>query len=138
MKNLINNILKIAALAMIIAPMLTSCFDDTQLWDSINKIEHRLDSLETSLNKQLQALNSLIDSKTTISSCEKNQDGSYDVTLSNGMKFTVLPDGTDFSALVSIIEVGGKNCWATYDANGKLVVLKEPTGNVIPVVKDEY
>ena len=72
------------ALAMIIAPMLTSCFDDTQLWDSINKIEHRLDSLETSLNKQLQALNSLIDSKTTISSCEKNQDGSYDVTLSNG------------------------------------------------------
>ena len=138
MKNLINNILKIAAFAMIIAPMLTSCFDDTQLWDSINKIEHRLDSLETSLNKQLQALNSLIDSKTTISSCEKNQDGSYDVTLSNGMKFTVLPDGTDFSALVSIIEVGGKNCWATYDANGKLVVLKDPTGNVIPVVKDEY
>lgn len=138
MKKIINSLLKAAMVTAMIVPMMTSCFDDSQIWDSINKIENRLDSLENSLNKQLQALNSLIDSKTTVQSCDKNADGSYDVTLSNGMKFTVLPDGTDFSALVSIIEVGGKNCWATYDESGNLVVLKDQSGNVIPVVKDEY
>ena len=138
MKTIINSILKAVIAAAFVMPMMTSCFDDSKLWDSINKIEHRLDSLENSLNKQFQALNSLIDSKTTVSSCEKNADGSYDVTLSNGMKFTVLPDGTDFSALVSITEVGGKKCWATYDASGSLVVLKDPSGNPVPVIKDEY
>ena len=138
MKTIINSILKAVIAAAFVMPMMTSCFDDSKLWDSINKIEHRLDSLENSLNKQFQALNSLIDSKTTVSSCEKNADGSYDVTLSNGMKFTVLPDGTDFSALVSITEVGGKKCWATYDASGSLVMLKDPSGNPVPVIKDEY
>ena len=138
MKTIMNALLKAMVVSIIVLPMMTSCFDDSLLWDSINKIEHRLDSLENSLNKQLQALNTLIDSKTTVSSCDKNSDGSYDVTLSNGMKFTVLPDGTDFSALVSIVNVNGNKCWATYDANGTLVVLKDPSGNPIPVVKDEY
>ena len=133
-----NAFLKAIALSIVVLPMMTSCFDDSQIWDSINKIEQRLDSLENSLNKQFQALNTLIDSKTTISSCDKNSDGSYDVTLSNGMKFTVLPDGTDFSALVSIVEVNGNKCWATYDANGSLVVLKDPSGSPVPVIKEEY
>lgn len=138
MKTIMNAFMKAMVVSLLVLPMMTSCFDDSLLWDSINKIEHRLDSLENSLNQQFQALNTLIDSKTTIAACEKNSDGSYDVTLSNGMKFTVLPDGTDFSALVSIVEVGGVRCWATYDANGNLVALKDPSGNPVPVVKDEY
>ena len=137
MKNLINMLFKAAICSLAILPMLTSCYDDTAIWDKFDKIEHRLDSLETSLNEQFQALNSLINSKTTIASCETNPDGSYDITLSNGIKFTVFPDGTQYSSLVSVMKVSGVDCWATY-VNGELTPLKDSSGNPVPVVKDEY
>ena len=113
MKTLTNIFVKVAVLAVAVLPMLTSCYDDKAIWDKFDDIENRLDSLENSLNQQFQALNTLIstvDSKTTVTSCDKNADGSYDVTLSNGAKFTVLPDGTDYSALVSVVTVNGVKC----------------------------
>ena len=137
MKQLTNLIFRALIGSMAILPMVTSCYDDSAIWDKFEDIENRLDSLETSLNEQFQALNSLIDSKTTISSCETNPDGSYEVTLSNGIKFTVLPDGTKFSSLVSVMKIEGVNCWATY-VNGELTPLLDNSGNPIPVVKDEY
>jgi hypothetical protein len=137
MKKLTDMIFKVLFGSALMLPMLTSCYDDTAIWDKFDKIEHRLDSLENSLNEQFQALNSLIDSKTTIASCETNSDGSYKVTLSNGIKFTVLPDGTKFSSLVSVVNVDGVQCWATY-VNGELTPLKDTSGKPIPVVKDEY
>ena len=131
-------LIKAAICISAVIPMLTSCYDDSAIWNELDKIEHRLDSLETSLNQQLSALNSLINGKTTIASCEKNQDGSYEVVLSNGTEFTVLAEGRDYSALVSVKEVNGVRCWATYDANGELTVLTDNAGNPIPVVKEEY
>lgn len=129
---------KAALCSVFIIPILTSCYNDDSLWDRIDKIENRLDSLETSLNNQLSALNSLIDGKTTIASCDKNADGSYDITLSNGVKFTVLAEGSKYSSLISVMEVDGVKCWATFDANGELVVLTDSTGKPIPVVKPDY
>lgn len=137
MKTLTNILAKAAVLAVAVLPMLTSCYDDKAIWDKFDDIENRLDSLENSLNQQFQALNTLIstvDSKTTVTSCDKNADGSYDVTLSNGAKFTVLPDGTDYSALVSVVTVNGVKCWATYDANGNLIALTDDAGQPVPVV----
>lgn len=138
MTNWTNMLIKAAICISAVIPMLTSCYDDSAIWNELDKIEHRLDSLETSLNQQLSALNSLINGKTTIASCEKNQDGSYEVVLSNGTEFTVLAEGRDYSALVSVKEVNGVRCWATYDANGELTVLTDNAGNPIPVVKEEY
>lgn len=138
MTNWTNMLIKAAICISAVIPMLTSCYDDSAIWNELDKIEHRLDSLETSLNQQLSALNSLINGKTTIASCEKNQDGSYEVVLSNGTEFTVLAEGRDYSALVSVKEVNGVKCWATYDANGELTVLTDNAGNPIPVVKEEY
>ena len=137
MEKSIKLIFKALLASMLVLPVFTSCDDDTAIWEEFDKIENRLDSLENSLNKQFQALNSLIDSKTTISACDKNSDGSYNVTLSNGVKFTVLPGGTKFSSLVSVMEVGGVKCWATY-VNGELTPLVDASGNPVPVVKDEY
>lgn len=136
MKNLKNLIFKTAILAVTVLPMLTSCYDDGAIWDKFKELEHRLDSLENSLNEQFQALNTIIDGKTTVSSCDKNADGSYDITLSNGTKFTVLPDGTNYSALVSVLDIKGVKCWATYDANGNLVALTNDAGQPLPVVND--
>ena len=129
-----NLMFKTAICAIVAVPMLSSCFNADEVWDKIDKIEHRLDSLENSLNQQFNALNSLLDGK-TISSCEKNPDGSYDVTLSNGTKFTVLADGTDYSSLVSIKVENGVKYWATYNADGNLEVVTDAEGNPVPVVK---
>lgn len=134
MKKSTNIFAKVAILAVAALPMLTSCYDDTSIWDKFDEIEDRIESLELSLNEQLQALKTLIDGKTTVTSCEKNTDGSYKVTLSNGAKFTVLPDGTDYSALVSVITVNGVKCWATYDASGNLVAITDDAGQPVPVV----
>lgn len=136
MKTLKNLLAKVSILGVAVLPMLNSCYDDSSIWDKFDEIENRLETLEQSLNEQIQALSTIIDGKTTVTSCEKNADGSYKVTLSNGAKFTVLPDGTNYSALVSVITVNGVKCWATYDANGKLIALTDDAGQPIPVVND--
>ena len=114
-------------------PMFTSCVDTDEIWNKIDELELRLDSLETQLNSQVEAMASLLEDGSTVSSCKKNEDGSYVVTLSNGTKFTVLPDGTNYSTFVTYAEVNGKKCWATYGPDGQPVVLKDAAGNAIPV-----
>ena len=128
---------------LFLSPVATSCFDDSELWEKIDQIEARLDSLEAGLNGQIQAFSDfLAGGDITISDYLKNTDGSYAITLSNGTKFTVLPDSTDFSALVSYVELEGVKYWATYNAEGNLVPLlgaggaKIPVYNATPVVEE--
>ena len=133
MKNLTKLFLKSVLCAVLVIPALNSCVDDDALWDKINELEFRLDSLETNLNKQVEALNALTKDGSTISSCKKNSDGSYVIELSNGTKFTVMPEGTSFSSLVSCTVVDGKNCLATIGPDGNPVVLRDVSGNPVPV-----
>lgn len=136
MKKTLNKFLSAALCGIMTLPMLNSCYDDKALWDKIGNLENRVETLETELNNQLKALEALISEKTTISTCTKNSDGSMKVTLSDGTVFTVLPEGTDFSSLVSVINVNGTKCWATYDSNGKLLVLSDDAGEPVPVIND--
>ena len=133
MKNWTKLFFKAALSLMIAVPVFTSCYSDDALWDKIGDLEEKIDSLANNLNDQASALNSLMKDGTKIASCTKNSDGSYTIELSNGTKFTVMPEGTDFSSLVSCKLVDGKYCWATYDANGNLVPLTDNSGNPIPV-----
>ncbi len=128
---------------LFLSPVATSCFDDSELWEKIDQIEARLDSLEAGLNGQIQAFSDfLAGGDITISDCLKNADGSYAITLSNGTKFTMLPDSTAFSALVSYVELEGVKYWAAYNAEGKLIPLlgaggaKIPVNNATPVVEE--
>ena len=118
---------------LLTAPMVTSCYDDSDIWDKLASLEEKLIELENNLTEQAEAMSALLSDGSTISACKKNSDGSYTITLSNGTKFNVLPEGTSFSSLVTYTEVGGKKCWATYDANGNPVVIKDASGNAIPV-----
>ena len=118
-------------------PMLNSCFDDSDLWEKIDSIEARLDSLEMNLNDQLKAFNDFVaENELSISSCVKKADGSYGLTLSNGTAFTMLPDSTDFSSLVSYVEVAGVKYWAVCDPSGNLTPMLGADGKKIPVVAD--
>lgn len=133
MKNFTRLFLRSVLCAALAFPALSSCVDDDALWDKINELEFRLDSLETNLNKQVEALNALTKDGSTISSCKKNSDGSYLIELSDGTKFTVMPEGTSFSSLVSCTVVDGKNCLATIGPDGNPVVLRDVSGNPVPV-----
>ncbi len=118
---------------MVLIPMFSSCYNDSAIWEKFDEIEVRLDSLENQLSSQVEAMSALLEDGSTVSSCKKNEDGSYTVTLSNGTKFTVLPAGTSFSSLVTYVTVDGEKYWATYGPDGQQVVLKDGAGNAIPV-----
>ena len=129
MKNLMNAVLVLA----FVAPMTTSCYDDSALWKSIDSIQVRLDSLTASLDNQMKAMSSIMSKMTTITNCVQKSDGTYEITLSDGTSFKVLPKGMNFSSLITYREVAGKKYWATVGPDGKLVDLTDKNGNPIPV-----
>lgn len=118
----------------LVAPAATSCYDDQALWAEIENINTKLESLEASLNGQIETLNELLaGGDITISTCLKNSDGSYDITLSDGTSFTVLSEKKVLKGMVSCKVVNGVTYWAAYNDEGELIPLKDASGNNIPV-----
>lgn len=138
-------------LAALACPVFTSCYDDSALNEKIEEIgenvldlDARLKALETKLNTELQALQTLLESKIatlegkvdeliTITSCDQKTDGSYEITLSDGKKFTVYPEyEQDLNGLVTTISMDGKLYWAVYE-DGAPTVVVDAEGAPIPV-----
>ena len=125
----------------------------------IADLDQRLKDLETRLNNELQALQTLLEGKitalqgqvgdlgtqvgdlgtqikglVTVSSCVKQSDGSYEITLSDGSKFTVYPEyEQDLTGVVTTTTLNGVLYWAIYE-DGKPVVVTDAEGNPVPVV----
>lgn len=133
MKNLFRQIAKALLCLVFVSPALTSCYDDSELWGAVDELTDRVTKLEADLKAQADAMSSLLSDGSTIAKCEKQADGSYVVTLSDGAKFKVLPAGTDFSALMTYVEVGGSKYWAVYGPTGEVETLKDAEGKNIPV-----
>ncbi len=121
----------------IVTPMTTSCYDDSALWRSIDSIQVRLDSLTASLDNQMKAMSSIMSKMTTITNCASKNDGSFEITLSDGTVFKVLPQGASFSSLISFREVSGKKYWTTMGPDGTLVDLTDKNGKPIPVEAED-
>lgn len=133
MKNLFRQIAKVLLCLVVVSPSLTSCYDDSELWGAVDELTDRVTKLEADLKAQADAMSSLLSDGSTIAKCEKQTDGSYVVTLSDGAKFKVLPAGTDFSALMTYVEAGGSKYWAVYGPTGEVETLKDAEGKNIPV-----
>lgn len=136
MKNWMRFFLRSFLCLSLAAGAAVSCYDDSALWDKVTDMENRLNELEVEMQSQVEAMNALLSNGATLTSCKKNSDGSYTVTLSNGTKFNVLPEGTDFSTFITYKVEGGNKYWATYDAAGNAVVLTDASGKPIPVSTD--
>lgn len=120
--------------AAMLVPAVTSCYDDSKIWAEIEDINTKLDELTASLNGQIEALNALLaGGDITIAECTRNNDGTYQITLSNGTEFSVFPQDKTLTGLISCKEVNGVNYWAAYDETGALVPLKDASGKNIPV-----
>ena len=79
-----------AFICLLIAPLtVSSCFDDSEIWETLNEHETKLNELQAQLNNQADAMAALLSDGSTIKTCVKQNDGSYLVTLSNGTKFKV-------------------------------------------------
>jgi len=126
-------LLKTLLCLVFVLPFFSSCTGLDELRDKIDVIEERLDSLESSLNGQIQAFDEFLSGQATISECEKNKDGSYAITLSNGTKFTVYPKTSQYNTLLTYVEEGDVKYWAVYDGVGNAVALTDADGNKIPV-----
>lgn len=133
MKDLTKFLCKSLMFILFLPFAVTSCYDDSAIWDKFDDIENRIDSLANELNKQMEALNLLMKDGSTISSCVENKDGSYSVTLSNGITFKVMPQGTDFSKLVTYKEINGSKFWAVYGPDGVPEAITGDDGKTIPV-----
>lgn len=124
-----------ACLALVVSS-LSSCSGLEELRGKVDELEMRLDSLELSLNNQLDALDAFCSGKTTITELKENNDGSHTIELSDGTKFTVYPKSTEHGNLLTYVEVEGVKYWATYNGAGEAVALLDIEGNMIPVQTD--
>lgn len=144
MKKIVKGTLGAMLALAVCSPLLTSCYDDSELWNALEGVTDRVVQLEKDLKSQADAISSLVGAGSAVSKCEMQADGSYLVTLSDGTKFKVLPQTADFSALMTYVEVGGTKYWALYNVDGEAELLKDASGKNIPVsakvdvvVKDE-
>ena len=123
---------KLVGVILAIAMAVTSCYDDSALEERVTQLEYNVGALQLTLTEQLDALNALMNENIYIKTCEANDDGSYDLALSSGAKFTVYPDQS-LESVVTYISMSGTKYWAYYDENGKAQLIYDSENSRIPI-----
>lgn len=151
-------------LAALACPIFNSCADfGTDIEDlkgELADLENRVEALEQKLNTDLAALQSLLQGQidaingdidgingdiaellgkvnglVTVKECKQNANGEYELTLSDGTKFTVYPKfEQDYKGLVTTVTLDGVVYWAMFDENGTPKAMTDKEGNLIPIV----
>ena len=101
---------RLAGVILAISMAVTSCYDDSALVERVTQLEYNLEALQQSLTGQLNALNALMKESIYIKTCDAKDDGSYELTLSSGDKFTVYPD----QSLESVVTYKNAYSWEKY------------------------
>ena len=85
MKTFNKTIFKSLLALLCALPLAVSCFDDSEIWDAINDLDARVDSLQNNLDVQIKTVSDMLSGKggMVITNCVVNPDGSSVVTLSN-------------------------------------------------------
>lgn len=152
-------------LAALACPVFNSCADfgtDIEgLKGDLEDLENRVVALEQRLNTDLAALQALLQGQidaingeidgingdiadllgkvnglVTIKECKQNANGEYELTLSDGTKFTVYPKfEQDYKGIVTTVTLDGEVYWAIFDETGAPKPITDAEGNLIPVVE---
>lgn len=118
----------------------SSCYDDLELRNEISDLNQgledlkaRVEALETKLNSELgkiqrlfQEADAAIEAKIQVASVETNADGKIVITLTDGDTFEVEPADRNTNPILTIVEDGGVQYWATVDAAGKATSIGIP------------
>ena len=142
MKN-VDTMFKSVLSTLVVASMLfVSCtveYDDTAIRQEIADLFEKISKLEQKLDSEVEALKTLIDSKTVVASATKNTDGSWDILLTSGEKIVVYPEYQPEpqapelnNGCVTIVKEGDVYYWAQI-VDGQAVAIVDGAGNKIPV-----
>ena len=122
--------------------MLSSCYNDDDLKNSISGLEDRMDKLEASLQSvqtdlsTLKTLTDALSQNKSIASVLENEDGSYTIKFSDQTEVTIRngENGEDAPQITVIKnEEDGIYYWGITGTDGKKTFLKDGEGNLMPV-----
>ena len=139
------------AMAAVVSSSLVSChheeFDDTAIWEEIDKIKKELASLREMVETEFFALNELVNGLVTVKDVKADKDGNTVVTLSDGTKITIHPKADKIPGnIVTVVteNIDGVDVmyWAIYDGSGTAHAIivdgkKVPVADVVPQTQIE-
>ena len=139
MKNLstfVKAVSKFSLLAALSCPVFVSCYDDSELQQTVDMLVDKVFDLEQKLNDEISALKGLLEGKIFITEVTIDEAGTTNVTLSNSAVLQLLPQ-KDLKSYVTYITLSdGTDCWAYIDENGKKQLFLDEKNHPIPVLSE--
>ena len=120
-----------------------SCYDDTDVRNSIEDLSGRVEDLEefrSQVEDEIASLNDIISklqNQVTVDDVRPNGNGSYTIYFSDGTSVTISDgeDGEDGKTppSITVLEDNGVYYWAYVKADGTTEFIRDDDGNRIPV-----
>lgn len=138
------------AMAAIVSSSMVSCsqeFDDTAIWDEIDKIKKEIAALREMVETEFFALNELVNGLVTVKDVNHDKNGNTIVTLSDGTKITIYPKADKIpenivTVVTETVDDESVMYWAIYDGTGTAKPIyvdgkKVPVADVVPQTQIE-
>ena len=127
--------MRLLALVAVAAPMMVSCYDDSELQQQIDMLVDKVFALEEQMNAELATLKGLLEGKLFITEVTTDG-GTTNVMLSDSTLLKLLPK-QDMKSFVSYITLAdGTKCWAYVDENGQKQLFLDEQNHPVPVMAE--
>lgn len=127
--------MRFLALVAVAAPMMVSCYDDSELQQQIDMLVDKVFALEEQMNAELATLKGLLEGKLFITDVTTDG-GTTNVMLSDSTLLKLLPK-QDMKSFVSYITLAdGTKCWAYVDENGQKQLFLDEQNHPVPVMAE--
>ena len=139
MKNLSTfgkTVRKFLLLAVLACPVFVSCYDDSELQQTVDMLVDKVFDLEQKLNDEIAALQGLLEGKIFITEVTVDEAGATNVTLSNEAVLKLLPQKDLKSYVTYVTLTDGTDCWAYIDENGQKQLFLDENNHPIPVLSE--
>ena len=131
-----KNLFKLTLLAVLACPLFVSCYDDSELRETVDMLVDKVFDLEQKLNDEIAALKGLLDGKIFITEVALDPSGATNITLSNESMLQLLPQKDLKSYVTYVTLTDGTDCWAYIDENGQKQLFLDEKNHPIPVIAE--
>ena len=136
--NLKSGVVKVFMAFVMVSMAIVSCsddlYDDSKIWDQLDKITNKVFELEEKLNDEIGALKAMMEGKLLISSVSTDAaTGVTTLTLSNGHELKLYPEADMSTFLTYYVNSAGIKHWAYINEEGKITPFYDKEGGLIPI-----